>query len=820
MRNAEPPPFQIYFNKKLKIANPQQANSVTIGYISTIATILTILATYTAINFFYWKFLLRFFRKANRFSEPLDDTLIRLRLGPLSQSLSFLFVLFLTILITKRPEWEIWNFIIHDDGSPSGILGKSSAAMLAVLAFTATTTANAVRDRKQGGSYFGQPLSTYLISKSYVSEILWAPVFKVITLIVFLFPFFSRLISDKKQSSLFWTIENPRLLGTSIWLSCLIVVSVALLFNMLALFRQPFILLRQPRHLLELYITEDLNEEMHKEIKSLFLKDRTTSGENSKTFHARLIKFASSLSNEKERDRYLQETIGSIEWIDWIERIFSLLEGEICNIGHSSYKVKKLPRRDGHKSYFVFLHNQSIERKLLSAHSIMRGRHEALLDSFDSRSEKMIREKMLNRMLLDAVLMSDRVQTALQNLPEPEKDILTSCRLISRIDRLPDPQANIKYISQQRFNPEHHDDPPSVITVTAMTYRDLARIIRNGSSPDNPLSQRYSSDSLRDIIDSASRIYHEPTRRYALQCLIEALIDSLIINRRPDEQIPASDLKTLVPGLNNYLNSPLIANSRDDSRNLNSLTLSIVLGCIKSHLKASGLLKPESYSELLKYVPEEEVVAALLYMLLYSYRAGRKVSAKILLPFVTALRHHIGMSDSNKQAFYEAASTVLNKSSRVSHTLNKTGLKWLFEILEDPITITMYCSHTNRRENGDIDVNFTNLVLWRALAGSRLYFGEPFIDSKQNPLEKWGIENAIRDIKDAAKILEDSGMKDVARNIRSSLPIEESPEAHQPKEPQRAASVRPLPHLHPRPTPSADRRLSNRQRRRLSRPNQ
>lgn len=781
---------------------------------STIATILTILAIYTAINLFYWKFLLRFFRKANRFSEPLDDILIRLRLGPLSQSLSFLFILFLTILITKRPEWEIWNFIIHDDGSPSGILGKSSAAMLAVLAFTATTTANAVRDRKQGGSYFGQPLSTYLISKSYVSEILWAPVFKVITLIVFMFPFFSRLLPDKEQSSLFWKIENPRLLGTSIWLSCLIVVSMALLFNMLALFRQPFILLRQPRHLLELYITEDLNEEMRKEIKSLFLKDRTPSGENSKTFHARLIKFASSLSDEKERDRYLQETIGSIEWVDWIERIFSLLEGEICNIGHSSYKVKKLPRRDGYNSYFAFLHNQPIEKKLLLAHSIMQGRHEALLDSFDSRSEKMIREKMLNRMLLDAALMSDKVQTALQNLPEPEKDILTSCRLISRIDRLPDPQANIKYISQQRFNPEPHDDPPSVITVTAMTYRDLARIIRNGSSPDNPLSQRYSSDSLRNIIDSASRIYHEPTRRYALQCLIEALIDSLIINRRPDEQIPASDLKMLVPGLNNYLSSPLSANSRDDSRNLNSLTLSIVLGCIKSHLKASGLLKPESYSELLKYVPEEEVVAALLYMLLYSDRESRKVSAKILLPFVTALRHHIGMSGSNKQAFYDAASTVLNKSSRVSHTLNKTGLKWLFEILEDPITITMYCSHTHRRANKDIDVKFTNLVLWRALAGSRLYFGEPFIDSKQKPLEEWGIENAVRDIKDAAKILEDSGMKDVARNIRSSLPIEESAEEQQPQESRRAASARPLPHFHARPTPSADRRLSNRQRRR------
>ncbi len=71
--------------------------------------------------------------------------LISLRLGPRGQSLSFLFDTI--FLITKRPEWEIWNFIIHDDGSPSRILGKSGAAMLAFRA----TTKNAVRDQ-QGGS--------------------------------------------------------------------------------------------------------------------------------------------------------------------------------------------------------------------------------------------------------------------------------------------------------------------------------------------------------------------------------------------------------------------------------------------------------------------------------------------------------------------------------------------------------------------------------------------------------------------------------------------------------------------------------------------
>ena len=58
-----------------------------------------------------------------------------------------------------------------------------------------------------------------------------------------------------------------------------------------------------------------------------------------------------------------------------------------------------------------------------------------------------------------------------------------------------------------------------------------------------------------------------------------------------------------------------------------------------------------------------------------------------------------------------------------------------------------------------------------------------------------------------------------ANIIRSSLPIEEPPKDRL-QEPRQTASTHPFPHLHPRPTPSADRRLSSRQMRRLSRPNQ
>ena len=105
-------------------------------------------------------------------------------------------------------------------------------------------------------------------------------------------------------------------------------------------------------------------------------------------------------------------------------------------------------------------------------------------------------------------------------------------------------------------------------------------------------------------------------------------------------------------------------------------------------------------------------------------------------------------------------------------------------------------------------------MLWRAIVGNRIYCGEHFIDSKQESLEERDIKNARKGIKTAAEILEGAGMEYEARNIRSSLLIEESAEEQQPQESRRAASARPLPHFHARPTPGADRRLSNRQRRR------
>ena len=779
--------------------------------------IATVLFIYAFISFIYWSYLSQFRRKLAYTTEPINDFLISLRLGPLSQNLSFISVLILSALISNYPGLPFWRPFMGDNEQLPGTLGKTAGVLLAVLAFITTTTASAVRDRKQGGTYFDRFLSTYLISKSYTSSLLWTPMFKLLTLIVFLHPFVSSSLSTKETDLLFLSISNPRLLGNAIWLSCFIVVGLTLLLNVLSLLRQTFIQLHQPSRL-KYDIEKDVQMEAKNEIKNLCLINPGSISWRTKELLASYIKFASSLPNENERNTYFRLTVGSSEWQTAIDELIGELEIKYHRLNDNSRAHQPSSRRI--RVWETILHKRASTEKLLrSAQLAMQGRHEAMIEALDSPDVQSLRTKLLNQMIIDASTLGLYVNRSLHTISKEGTEILESYGLISPVDQIPDSHAPAHRI-YLRYNRQSDDNTPSVITVTAITYRDLARNIRNELSSKLPLSQRYSIKSLRKIMDCASSIHHESTKMYTLHHLAEALIDALIINRHPDEEIAASELRTLIPGLYSYLNSPSPGESSDNLNTPNPPAVNITIGCIKSQLTPVNLLSPEAYSELLKYVPKDGAATALLYMLLYTSRNGQKVSASILQPFVSALRGHRVLPGDNSNVIYEFASTILNRSSCVSHTLDMSGLQWLFDILNTPIDNELYRDFTIYRNKGHIAIDFTNLVLWRTLAGDRVSSGSRFIRNERNPLDEWEIETAVRSIKDAVKILKKSEMKDEARKLRSSLPNKEYSGDEHPKVPRQTTSVRPLPHLHPRPTLGADRRLSNRQRRRLSHPNQ
>ena len=728
------------------------------------------LAACVTINWAYWMCFTRVRRNLDGFSRNLSNKLIRCRLGPLSQNLSYLLACLLTSLIMKFPNWKIWCSVTQTNGPISGILGKSAALILAVLTFTASTTANAVRDREQGGKYFGVPLSTYLISKSYISSILWTPAYKIFALIVFLFPFLSGLIPTQEQGISFFKLRIPHPLGTSIWLSCLIIVGMTLLLNMLSLFRQTFIHLRQP-FLLKINIREDLRKEADNRIRALFVGGSEQARENSKELHIEFIKFMSSLSDDDERREYYQETIGSSKIRNRVNDNLSVLNDEFRETNSICHSFKTYLLQAASRLHLPTF-RKSVEDKLRSTQSILQGRHEALVESLDSPDTQVLQTKLLKQMLLD----STQVDNHVTQITEDQKiDILNNCGIIRQSAQLPDGRPFTTVEICPRPKRGQKDDSPSVIVITAMTYRELAKTIRNSFPLKDPLSDRYSIESLSDIVSTANRIQHEQTRRYALCSLIDALVDSLIINRHPNEQIPASELAALVPGLKDYLNTRPYRQHEGVLDSPHSIAVSIALDSIKRQLKPVDALDPKAYWELLRYVPKEEVVAALLYMLLHTYRSNHKVSSTMLLPFVSALRDHYGVSEENKDRFYNATLTILDESSCVSHTLNKSGLKWLFETLDEPITVELYRALKSSTDDRFIYINFTNLVLWRVLVGRRLYYGGRFIDDKQNPLEECDIDEAKSLAENAADILYATELKNDAYAIRASLSPQELP---------------------------------------------
>ena len=774
---------------------------------------------YTITYRLYRRRLPRIRRRLGIALGKLNEITITLGLGKLSQVTVFAVTSFLTYFIAKHQQWTPWRAIFKSQSSPSIILSDNAPVLLAVLVFITNSAANAVRDRKQGGTYFGQFLSSYLIYRSITSDIIWTPIFNLLVLISLAFPFILRAFDTTGISTLGWIAVDVHTLMLSLWVSSLIIVGIVLLFNFLSLLQQSMIHLFQPNQVKN-EIRMDVDIDTRSEIRSILASREYDKDSMSSIYHNHCIEFWLSLPNREEQDEYFKVTASSREW----------LRQQL----HTSWVIQhRLLREEGEWGWLHLRHPSlwislvwpgTQENKLEAFEKIMEGRHDTFVGFINSKISIEHRAILLRQMHVDSLRMNQIVRSSLPtSLPHNTQlgALLRKCGILSTVNELPQshPYGIVGGPTTFFFQVQQQDDSPMVVTLPAITYREIAKSIHNGHSPDKSLSMRYSTASLSEAVNSANSIHHEPTQRYALHCLVESLIDSLIINRHPEEQIPANELPTLIPGLYSHLNPPLFGTSIGSSSIPNPPAIDIAINCIKSRLKPVAPLTSEAYSELLKYVPKEDAAAAFLYMLLRTRQNNSDVSPDILRPFVSALLDYRIVSDDSLKVLHEATSAVLDRSSCVSHTLNESGLEWLLEILETPITASLYYDLENKEAGRYINLNFTSLVLWRTLVGGTIYYGHYFIDSNWDSLDERDAKKAILSAKDAAEILEQAGMEYEANIIRSSLPIEELPKERL-QEPRQTASTHPFPHLHPRPTPSADRRLSNRQRRRLSRPNQ
>ncbi|MDT0248726.1 hypothetical protein RMW62_06470 [Actinomyces oris] len=762
---------------------------------------------YTVTYRLYRRRLPRIRRRLGIALGKLNETTITLGLGRLSQVAVFAVTSFLTYFIAKHQQWAPWRSIFKGYSSPSAILSDNAPALLAILVFITSSAANAVRDRKQGGTYFGEFLSSYLIYRSITSDIIWTPLFNALTFVVLVFPLFINLLNTGESSFFYWGTMNPYTTALSIWTSALIVVAIVLLFNFLSLLNQAMTQLFHP-DAIKTHIRNDVKARVYSNIKTIFkLKD----GDKRGLTNASITNYIEIMDSfpEEEQVKYFQVTVGSAAWSP-ISSLTYKSSGQRSTQNIRGWKCRRLQHPIVSLSFLR--HTIQLER-LHSLEQVMRGRHDAIIAALNSQTSvsKSLHNQLLTQVTYDAALMDKLVYRA--RFPDWGNEDFKETGIVSEVNRLPETHS-LSVISRNimpRFPYDQLQDVPWVISLTSITYRELARTIHNSFPPTTPLSDRHSIISLDMILSSANAIIHEPTRRYVLHTLIEALISSLIINRHPDEKLSADVLEILIPTLRLQIRSPQRLELPPSSSELRIAMDELLVNCIKTHLRPLTPLSPESYSEMLKYVSEEERVAAFLYMLIYNNVRGYEVSATVLASFVEALRHHRRILGDSIKELYKTTPTFFDGSSFFSHVPSRSGLKWLLEILEAPITVSVYLDLIEREKCGDIKLDFTSLLLWRTLVGRRLYYGEHFIENGTDSLTEWDIEKARRGAINAADILERAGMEDEARILRSIFPPQESPEDLAEQKPQKTVSARPLTHLHRKPTPGADRRLSNRQ---------
>ncbi|WP_103062384.1 hypothetical protein [Actinomyces qiguomingii] len=193
-------------------------------------------------------------------TEFLDNLTKGLRLGPLEQVATVLFLAGATTWVLRHPESPLWQEVTGADASPRQVMLASAFGLIVLITFTVTTSAGAVRDRTSQNTttYLGQHEHDYLVTRSGITGFLWAPIFPLLIVFLFTVPTAEPLLTD----SFSWTLTFPRpleviigelsivipvrLLTLSLWCSAFAVVAVSLLLNLTLMLRASMIRLLSP----------------------------------------------------------------------------------------------------------------------------------------------------------------------------------------------------------------------------------------------------------------------------------------------------------------------------------------------------------------------------------------------------------------------------------------------------------------------------------------------------------------------------------------------------------------------------------------------
>ncbi|WP_128683617.1 hypothetical protein [Actinomyces qiguomingii] len=329
--------------------------------------------------------------------------------------------------------------------------------------------------------------------------------------------------------------------------------------------------------------------------------------------------------------------------------------------------------------------------------------------------------------------------------------------------RLRDPR---QLPNDQLFHPAYYLDieeprPVSehVITSVGVTYRDLAELLTDHSSPT---SSCVTIDDLKTILDHASRIQHRQTRKYAVDQVADAVIQATIISRHENEELGADTLSVLVPSLPNRsrIPGPVPRESADvqqpEAATYRSTT-DLIHDVVLRRLRDYPTLDPAARTVLLGFVDDTEVLANILYTLLYADESHR-LRAQLLHPFLPYTRRiYLGKEERGRHR--ERVARLLLEGTGISHRVNAEVATWLVDLLGRPLTLN---------ELKDVGTaprlfrfSWLSVVLWWALlTPTTPLYTEFFTDAQLEALDAsgWGDETRGRDaVLEAISILTELG---------------------------------------------------------------
>lgn len=641
------------------------------------------------------------------FMRPIEHTILCLLLGSL------------TIFIAKFPDWPPWRFVVGQQAQAQlhpGTLIGASAALLALLLFAANQLRNFEKESSSDNQFMGENLDTYLAQRSRIVRVLGLPIFHVAVGTLFIIPLVWYWLPDNIDTHVLWSfvpsvIAAPQLLAIAFWCASFAVVSGILLLNVLGTLHNSTLGFHRPTGL-KLRVRADLRQTAESVYTAFFRYGEEGRRDEIYLWTSKILKQAGYLPADQRVD-YVNLMLGSLSYRALREES----RGKYLKL-RKKLQVTKAKTSPTLKAASSCRRKRRVSR----AKNILRvrtelayGRMWAILEYLRNHDLSQHLQARLIGICLDEARQTDndcerilgiswseggiKQRKQADDLTGYAYDILTRSR-----GQIPEIAGGFRHYSLDT------EEGPRLQGLSAFVYRSLGRALFPSSG-----ASRAPATQVEEIVSAANTLFDQQTREYALRQVLMAMIDCTIINRQSDETIEINQLETMLRRRNSYVPEP--RNAANTPKSFEK----IIEECAFYSLVSNTRLEPYQRTALLAVTSRQQAVIVLLYLLFYGVRSSAPLQVVDLHPFLPSLRDFRWGSGVDNHSVRRAAANYI-QDSNVSHFVGDPEVHWLFDALEEPLSVELCVKFLEQRDQGRfMDFGLLQFVQWRVIAAETSY---------------------------------------------------------------------------------------------------